>query len=264
MLTDSIIQEYISTIPPIPKVIKSCLAYLDASDMIQAANVAKEDKAFVLYLSSIVNKPIFGFRDEIKDAHQIFGVLGLSRARQIVYGYYLLLILPKKWEVFDFSNRKFQDLQSNLIVSWNKILDFLKISDKDARLFISLIPASLIVCEMLFRDISGTVELLRSSKQISFDELLYKMSDQTLFDVTAKIAKKWEFSENIQNLISMISSKELSQDSKDYKILSFLRLLLSYEMSKPYIIQSGLNDFFDFPLDFDHRDVATFYKLIES
>ncbi len=264
MLTNSTIHKYISTIPPVPKVIKSCLAYLDASDMVQAANVASKDKVFVLYLSSIVNKPIFGFRDEIKNINQIFGVLGLSRARQIVHGYYLLLILPKKWEVFNFSNRKFQDLQSNLIVNWNKILDFLNINDKDSRQFISLIPASLIVCEMLFRDIQETIQLLRSSKQVSFDELLYKMSDNTLFDVTVKIARKWEFNENIQSLISQISSKNLTQEMDTFRVITFLRLLLSYEMSKPYMIESGLNDFFNFPLDFNEKDITDFYTLIES
>jgi len=264
LLSDSTIENYISTIPPIPKVIKSCLAYLDESDMIKAANVAKEDKAFMLYLSSIVNKPIFGFAKEIKDTHQIFGILGLIRAKQIVYSYYMLLILPKKWEVFDFSNKKFQNLQSSLIVNWNKILDFLEINSKDAQQCITLLPASLIVCEMLFRDIKGTVFLLRESKQISFDELLYKMSGSTLFDITGKIAKKWEFNKNIQNLITDITSKSLDEKSANYKPVIYLRLLLSYEMSKPYMIQSGLNDFFDFSLDFDEKDMINFYALMEK
>ena len=262
LLTNSTIENYISTIPPVPKVIKSCLSYLDAADMIQAANAAKEDKAFILYLCDIVNKPIFGFAKEIKDPHQIFGILGLNRAKQIVYGYYLLLILPKKWEVFDFSNKKFQNLQSNLIVNWNKILDFLSIDDKDLRACITLLPAALIVCEMLFRDIKGTIFLLRESKQTSFDELLFKMSGNTLFDVTSKIAKKWEFSKNIQDFITLISSNKLDKNSNMYRPIVFLRLLISYEMSKPYIIQSGLNDLFDFSLEFDENDMLDFYSLI--
>jgi len=264
LLTNSTIENYISTIPPVPKVIKSCLSYLDATDMIQAANAAKEDKAFILYLCDIVNKPIFGFAKEIKDPHQIFGILGLNRAKQIVYGYYLLLILPKKWEVFDFSNKKFQNLQSNLIVNWNKILDFLSINDKDMRACITLLPASLIVCEMLFRDIKGTIFLLRESKQISFDELLFKMSGNTLFDITSKIAKKWEFNKNIQDFIMLISSNELDKNSSTYKPTVFLRLLISYEMSKPYIIESGLNDLFDFSLEFDENDMLDFYSLMEN
>jgi HD-like signal output (HDOD) protein len=264
LLTNATIENYISTIPPVPKVIKSCLAYLDESDMIQAANIAKEDKAFMLYLGDIVNKPIFGFAKEIKNANQIFGILGLNRAKQIVYGYYMLLILPKKWEVFDFSNKKFQNLQSNLIVNWNKILDFLGIYDKDVQQCIALLPASLIICEMLFRDIKGTVILLRESKQISFDELLYKMSGNTLFDVTSKIAKKWEFNNNIQNFITDITSDNLDKKSMNYKPIIYLRLLLTYEMSKPYMVQSGLNDFFDFPLDFDEKDMIDFYSLMEK
>jgi HD-like signal output (HDOD) protein len=264
LLTNSTIEKYISTIPPVPKVVKSCLAYLNASDMIQAANTAKEDKAFMLYLCNIVDKPIFGFAKEIKDANQIFGILGLNRAKQIVYGYYMLLILPKKWEVFDFSNKKFQNLQSNLIVNWDKILDFLGISDKDMRESIVLLPAALIVCEMLFRDIKGTIFLLRESKQVNFDELLLKMSGNTLFDVTGKIAKKWEFSKNIEDFIISIPSQKLDANSSIYKPIIFLRLLLSYEMSKPYIVQSGLNDLFDFPLEFDENDMLDFYSLMEN
>lgn len=256
MLSKDDIDKYLNTIPPIPDTIKKTLFYLNTSDMVKAANVAKEDRAFVAYLSEIVNKPIFGFRDEVKDANQIFGILGLGRAKQIVAGYYMQLIAPENWEVFDFSNKKFQDLQANLTAQWNIILAELNIDDKNLQQSISLIPASLIVCEMLFRDTKDTIVPLREIKHISFDEILFKMNGYRLFDIVLLIAQKWEFDENIIAFI-----KDFSSELPDKKEIVFLKLLLGYEMSKPYIINSGLNDFFDFSADFSEEDIEKFMEI---
>ncbi len=252
------IDRYLDSIPPIPKTIKSTLLYLDKADMLQAANIAKEDVVFVEYLSDVVNKPIFGFRDEIRNVNQIFGILGLNRAKQMIYSYYMQIILPKKWEVFDFSSKKFQDLQANLMIQWSKILDALAIQNRDIEHSITLIPASLIVCEMLFRDIKDTISLLRDTKEITYDAILYKMSGYRLLDVVEKIAKKWEFKKSTAVFIKSALGSESKREIDIY-----LRLLLSYEMSKPYIIDSGLNDFFDFSLDFKEKDISKFQSIID-
>ncbi len=257
MLTKDDIDKYLDSIPPIPQTIKTTLMYLECSDMIQAANTAKEDRAFVEYLSSIVNRPIFGFRDDIKNINQIFGILGLGRAKQIVYSYYMHIIMPKKWEVFDFSNKKFQELQANLMIQWSKILDALKIHDRDLEQSITLVPASLIVCEMLFRDMKDTVVLLKQTKDITYDEILYKMSGLKLLDVVEKIAAKWDFEESITLFL-----KDAFYENSKEELGQLLRLMLSYEMSKPYIINSGLNDFFDFSMDFQEEYVLKFQALI--
>ncbi len=261
MLNECDIDKYLDSIPPVSKIVKETLLNLKNSDMVQAANIAKNDKVFSNYLSQIVNKPIFGFRDEITNLNQIFGILGLSRARQVVSSYYLHIILPQEWEVLNFSNKKFQDLQANLITQWNLILDELGIKDSNLQQSIVLIPAALIVCEMLLKEIGSTVKLLKETKDISFDEILYKMSGQRLMDIVEKIALKWEFDEDIISLI-----RGFSQDAKGVrtkKEIIFLRLLISHEMSKPYAIESGLNDFFHFPLDFEEKDIMQFYSMLK-
>ena len=259
MLSKNDIDKYLDTIPPIPNTIRLTLSHLNNNDMVQAANIAKEDKAFVNYLSEIVNKPIFGFANDVKNVNQIFGILGLGKARQIVSSYYMQLITPKDWEVFNFSNKGFQELQANLIIEWNKILKELKIDNKNLQQSISLIPASLIVCEMIFRDTKDTIFLLRESKHMSFDEILYKMSDYRLFDIVLKIAKKWEFNDDIIAFMKDFSQNEVNKIKK--REIVFLRLLINYEMSKPYIVNSGLNDFFDFPMNFTEDDIALFLKI---
>ena len=121
MLSKTTINNYIDSVPPIPEVVKRCVEALDSNDLHLAANIANEDRALINYLKIIVNKPIFGFVGEIKDTSQIFSILGLLKAKQLMYSYYLLLILPKDWNVFDFSSTKFQDFQARLIYDWGKI-----------------------------------------------------------------------------------------------------------------------------------------------
>ncbi len=259
MLTNKTINNYISSIPAVPQVVKRCSKALEDGDMLIAADIASEDRALVAYLRGIVNKPIFGFRDEIKDIRQVFGILGIKRAKQLLYGYYVLLILPKKWEVFDFDSGKFQEFQARLIFNWGKIVKFLE-SDKDEiAVAISILPASFIVCEMLFRDINSTVKILRNIKGLSYETILYKMTDRTFFDILSVVAKKWDFSDEIVELISKIGSS-----NKDDLELTYLRLLLSYEMSRPMIIQSELNELFDLSVDFDEEVVNNFYELMKN
>lgn len=264
MLSETTIDNYIETIPPVPKIVKSCIESLNSGNLIHAADVASEDRAFLHYLQNIVNKPIFGFRDEVKDARQIFGILGLTKARQLIHGYYLLLILPKNWEVFDFNTSLFQDFQTRLIHNWEKIVKFLGKDDHSLNQAISIIPATFVICEMLFRDINGTVKLLRDKKQMSYETIFYKMTDRSFFEVSALIAKKWDFSEDIVEMIRKIGELKEGDFGENALLISYLRLLLTYEMSRPAIIKAGLNDLFHLEPTFDDDVLNNFYKIIQE
>ncbi|WP_024953665.1 HDOD domain-containing protein [Sulfurospirillum arcachonense] len=263
MLSDTTISEYIESIPPIPKIVKHCVKALDDGDLVHAADIANEDRALIHYLQSIINKPIFGFRDEVKNARQIFGILGILRAKQLIYGYYLLLILPKKWEVFGFSSKEFQDFQARLIHHWGKIMKFLQKEDAEIIQAISIIPASLIVCEILFRDINSTVKLLREKKQMSYEKILIKMTNRTFFDIASLIAKKWSFSDKTIELIKKIGDTQEGDFGENALAITYLRLLISYEMSRPMMIKSGLSDLFDFEPIFDDEIANNFYAILE-
>jgi hypothetical protein len=216
------------------------------------------------YLQSIVNKPIFSFRDEIKDARQIFGVFGITKAKQLIYGYYLLLILPKKWDVFNFNAPLFQDFQARLIYNWGKIVKFLDKDNNEISEAISIIPATFIVCEMLFRDINSTVSILREKKQMSYESIFYKMTERTFFDVASMIAKKWDFSQSTIDFISQIGDSKYGAFGEDITLISYLRLLIVYEMSQPAIIKSGLNDLFNLEPDFSDDIMDNFYTIMQE
>lgn len=264
MLSEATINNYIESVPPAPNVVKACIKELGNEDLVRAADVANEDRALIYYLQNIVNKPIFGFRSEVKNARQIFGILGLARAKQLIYSYYVLLLMPKQWEVFDFDSAKFQDFQARLIHHWGKIVDSLKKEDEELIQVISIIPASLIVCEMLFRDIKETVDILRSKKNLSYENILINLTDKTLFDIAAMIAKKWDFSPKSVELLRVLGKDRECEEEKQNLLLDYMRLLLMYEMSRAVMVQSGLNDLFELDASCDLAVAEDFYKIIQS
>ncbi len=91
------------------------LALLNAGELTKAAKVAQSDLALAAYLKELVDKPIYGFRNQISDVSQIFGILGVSGSQQTVYNYMTTLLSPAKWQLFKLKSKKtFHDLQAKL------------------------------------------------------------------------------------------------------------------------------------------------------
>ena len=256
------IEKYIDTIPAIPENVKRCSMFLEEGDLTKAANAASLDPAFVRYLINMVNKPIFGFRNYVKDIHQIFGILGVEKASQIVNAYYASLLVPKKWKVFQIDNADFQLLQSSLIHIWNKILKSLDYNQIHIASIVSLLPASLAVCEAIFEEDIEDIKLLKTYQDISYDDLLYKMTGFKIFDIFMEICKRWELKEESVELIEYLS-KKISDDSVYSKLAKYLHLLIFYELSKPKFIEAGLNDFIEFDTEFVSDIYQDFVKIVE-
>jgi len=250
MVTVKELDAYIDQIPPAPKVLQETIALLDKGDLVKAAIKAEEDKALTHYLRTLVNRPIYGFANEVKELKQIFGILGLSNAKQILYNYFLHLIVPKKWELFEISNTIFSDLQALLNINWNKLLVSIDIDDKDISSSIALLPASIIVCESIFSSKKEDVELLRSVKQLDYNTILKRLSGMDLFDVGVKIAAKWEMPEKIGEILQTASGVKPSKDEQIQKLGKYMHLLFFYALSTPKCINSGLNDFLEFQPDY--------------
>lgn len=264
MLSQSTIDEYIKSVPAIPKIVKACITTLDKGDLVRAADIAQDDRALMYYLQNIVNKPIFGFRSDIKDARQIFGILGLSKAKQLIYGYFVLLIVPKAWEVFDFNTPKFQEFQARLIHHWGKIVDHIDADDDELIQVISIIPASLVICEMLFRDINDTVQILRNKKNLTYEEILLHITQHSLFDIASQVALRWGFSENIAQMIQDVGKNEKKDFGIYSKAVAYMRLLLMFEMSRPLMIQSGLSELFVIDPQSSDRTIEQFYSIMQQ
>lgn len=263
MIKKEKIDSFIEKIPPAPKVLNETFRLLKIGELTKAAKVAQSDMALKSYLKNIVNKPIYGFKNEVSDISQIFGILGVQLSQQSVYNYMISLLSPNRWILFKLNSQLFYELQANLSKKWQSILEHLNIDDKDTYAAITLLPASIIVTEALFNEKIDDVNLLRTSKAIDYNTILKRLCGIDLFDICEQIAKKWEMNENIYKIVQAASGVK-SQDEKEIDILGkWMHLLLFYELSNPKFIEAGLNNFVDFQIEYVSDIYDEFASLME-
>ncbi len=263
MITKQIIDGYIDKIPPSPKVLQQTLLLLNAGELIKAANVAKEDLALNAYLKELVNRPIYGFRNEVSDISQIFGILGVAKSQQAVYNYLVNLLSPAEWKLFKLNKSSFSNLQADLSANWQKILKHLNIENKEIESSISLLPASIIVSEALFNEKIDDVNLLRSVNPIDLNTILKRLCKMDLFDICEQVANKWEMDENIAKIVQAASGVKPSDDTEINRLGKWMHLLLFFTLSKPNYIDAELNDFIDFQIDYVGDIYSEFSELME-
>lgn len=263
MITKEQVDTFIDKIPPEPKILNETFALLRSGELLKAAKVAENDLALKAYLKSIVNKPIYGFKNEVSDISQIFGILGVSLSQQNVYNYMISLLSPKKWNLFKLNSSLFYEFQANLSKKWQLILEHLKIEDKELYAAASLLPASIIVTEALFSQKIDDVNLLRSTKALDYNTILVRLCGVDLFDICEQIAKKWEMDENVSKIVQAASGVKPSDDEKINLLGKWMHLLLFYELSSPRFIEAGLNDFVDFQTEYISDIYDDFSSLME-
>ena len=263
MITKEQINDFIDKVPPAPKALKETLLELNNGDLVKAAAVAKEDKALNSYLKVLVNKPIYGFRNEVSDVSQIFGILGVNQSQQAVYNYMLTLLSPAKWRLFKLNRILFYNLQADLSMNWKKILDYLNIDDKDILSSISLLPASIIVSEALFCEKVEDINLLRSVNPIDLNSVLQRLTGIDLFDICEMIALKWELPEDIISIIQASSGLKPSDNEDINRLGKWMHLLLFFTLSQAKYIEAELNDFIDFQIEYVEEIYDDFSKVME-
>jgi HD-like signal output (HDOD) protein len=264
MITKDKIDEYINKIPPAPQALKKTLAFLNAGELIKASKVAQTDLALSAYLKELVNKPIYGFANEVTDVSQIFGILGVSGSQQTVYNYMITLLSPDKWVLFKLNSISFYELQAKLSKRWEHILEHLSIDDKDISSSIALLPASIIVSEALFNEKIDDVNLLRSAKHLDYNTILTRLCGVGIFDICEQISVKWEMPSEIAQIIQASSGLKPSEDEKINTLGKWMHLLLFYELSQPIFIEANLNDFIDFQVEYVgdiYEDFATLMEI---
>jgi len=263
VITQEKVDSYIKKIPPAPQTLKQTLLLLQQGELTKAATKAKEDLALASYLIELVNKPLFGFRNEVTDISQIFGILGLEGSQQAVYNYMISLLSPSQWKFFHLTKNSFYDLQAELTTKYTKILTHLNIKDPDIQNAIALLPASIIVAEALFCEKLEDVALLRSVNEIDLNTILTRLCGMDLFDICQRIGEKWNMSEKSMEIIQCASGIKPSKDEEINKVGKWMHLLLFYTLSQPTYINAGLNDFIDFHIDFVENIYADFAQLME-
>lgn len=263
MITNDKIDSFIEKIPPAPKALQATIMFLNNGELTKAAQMAETDLALKSYLKNIVNKPIYGFANEVSEISQIFGILGVSSSQQTVYNYMMTLLSPKKWKLFELKESTFHELQAKLSRRWKQILIHLDINEMEVESAITLLPSSIIVAEALFNEKKDDVDLLRSVNDLDLNSILARLCNLDLFDICEKIAHKWEMSDTIIQIVQASSGFKPSKDEKLNKLGKWMHLLLFYELSQPMFIEAGLNDFVDFKVEYVGEIYSEFATLLE-
>jgi HD-like signal output (HDOD) protein len=263
VITKEQILLYIQNIPPAPLIVKQTLDYVRVGDLTKAAKCAEEDPALKFYLKTLVNRPIYGFRNEVSDLPQIFGILGISTAQQILYNYLITLLSPKEWGLFNLNSHAFYDLQASLSRKWAKILTHLNLLNHENESAITLLPASIIVCDALFGEHKNEVEQLRSVKAMDYNTILYRLTKMSLFDICTEIAKKWEISPAISHIVHASSGVDKGLNEEEKTLAKWMHLLLFYELSQSTYVSAGLNEFVEFQVEFVQDIYESFMQVVE-
>ena len=263
MITNEKINSFIEKIPPAPKALQVTISLLNQGELVKAAQIAETDLALKSYLKNIVNKPIYGFKNEVTEISQIFGILGVSSAQQTVYNYMMTLLSPSSWELFKLRESTFHELQSKLSRRWKQILEHLNIDDMEIESAITLLPASIIVAEALFADKKTDVDLLRSVNNLDLNTILLRLCKVDLFDICEKISTKWEMPDSISQIVQASSGFKPLEDEKLNLLGKWMHLLLFYELSQPMFIEAELNDFVEFEIDYVGEIYEDFANLMD-
>jgi HD-like signal output (HDOD) protein len=263
VITQESIEAYIEKIPPVPKILIDTMSQVDLGELVKASQIAEKDPALKSYLISLVNNPYFGFVQQVTSISQIFGILGQSKVKQVLYSYMMSLLDPSEWKLFKLNKRMFHQLQATLSSEWSKILSHENIDDKDIMTSVSLLPASIIVCENLFKDVQNDVNLLRSAKNLDYSTILKRLTNKNLFDVSEMIAKKWNMSDASIEIIKAASGSMNSKNKNLNKLGKWMHLLLFFILSKPEYIEAGLNNFIEFNVEYVEDVYEPFMKLMD-
>ena len=246
-----------------PKTLKVTMQLLQQGELLKASQIAKTDKALSSYLKELVNKPIYGFKHEVQDISQIFGILGVTQAQQVVYNYMVSLLSPAQWKFFKLNKKAFYNLQADLSINWQKILHHLHIDDKEFEATITLLPASILVSEALFCEKKDDIALLKSVQDINLNTILQRLCDKNLFEICSTIAKKWEMDQKTIILLNAASGLQPVNHPTINTLGKWMHLLLFYTLSKPLYIEAGLNDFIEFNINYVQDIYEDFASLME-
>ncbi len=250
MITPEQIAQYLKRVPPLPETLRRTLQALDAGDLAGAARAAQEDLALMHYLRQVVNSAAYGFRQELKEAPQIFSALGIDRARQLLYAYMVSVLAPQKWHFFDLDRHDFRAFQTGLMRRWEKLLAR-EGADEKHLTAAAVIAAGLVVADALFADRAEDVALLRQTEDLDLDTIMLRVSGVRFRQLVDQIAQKWEVPEEVRRLVNLSFAQEPCEEPPSLcRLARLLHLLLFYELSRPKMMEAGANHFLSFHPEF--------------
>ncbi len=224
------IKKYLKEIPPVPESVKKCMEYLKAGELKKAALEADKDLVLKKQIESVVNSAYFSLPNRVKDTVQLFSMIGLEMAKNLVYSYLVSLLQPKEWKIFKID---FADFQASFMSEFEKHMKFEfdeSIYKKYAEIG-AIIPAAVCVCDSLLGENKEKVDIILNSAPIEYGTLVKRLSGVGLFGIAAHIAQIWGLEKEKTDIIKKAECLKC-----DNKIAALTHFLFFYLSSKPQFL----------------------------
>jgi hypothetical protein len=239
LISQEDIKKYLSQVPPLPQSAKNALKYLKEGDLKKAALEAENDLVLKKQIENVVNSAYFSLPNKVEDTVQLFTMIGLEMAKNLVYSYIVSLLEPKEWKIFDID---FRDFQAQFLSTYEEymILEFGNETYKKYPEIGAIIPVAVCVCDMLLGDKKDKLDLITQSAPLEIGTLLKRMTGVTLFGIAGEIAQIWELESEKCDIIK--KSECVSQCTQPISALT--HFLFFYLVSKPQFMD--LNSLIEF------------------
>ena len=263
MVTPEQIENYLKSVPALPKSVRATLEALRNNELSAAAKAASADRALLAYLQHVVNSAAFGFRNELKEPAQIFSALGVQRAKQLLYAYMVSLLAPKRWRFFALDSSQFIQFQTALMARWERLVRHVG-ADDTYLTAAAVISAGLVVADGIFGDHREDVALIQQTSDVELDTILERVAHIRFKQLVLTIAEKWEVDRDVTEVVKWaFGDEDCVIEQIPCRLARLLHLLLFYELSRPMMLEAGANTFVTFYPEFVDPVMETFEMVVE-
>ena len=206
-----------------------CEELLSIGDISAVIENFSTDKTFKAYFLTLARAADFGVDTDGKDIVAISHLLGVDMLRMIIYSYFIFLKTPKQWKIFDISTLQLAEFNAKFLSVWNKLLGYLQLKNQRNLTIASYMLINIILCELVFSSYSYSFDEIISLTDTSYDKILQRGYDISLFDTACKAAG-WD--------MQKLTMKEI-------EVIGYLKILLAYEFCQPEFYDFGFNKILD-------------------
>ena len=225
MLTKNQIDEISNFIYKMPDAFYECQKHLDEGDITAAMELLRGSETFKAYFATIVNLGDFGVQNHTRDIYAMAYPLGIDNLKMIICSYFVFIKSPKRYKNFGVNLHSMMEFNAKFLSDWSKLLNYLGLKNQKNLFLAAYALILLIFCELIFLKYPHSLKHIVGFSDMSFDRILQRRFDISLFGVLLKLAG-WE-------------SDRLNKE--EVLVLKYFKILLSYEASTA--------KFFDFGID---------------
>lgn len=241
----STIEKEIDSLPPLPETVIEVNKFKLKKDkeVEELIKILEKDPLVVSNVLKLANSAMFGFRNPIETFNRAVNMIGMNMAISLTLSIHILNKLPMDLKCYGFNR---EDFINNINDSTAIIKQWVAKTDK--RLTETIVLPALImeigkfVISNFINKMHKTQEFKNYLETHSIKETEEFFLNQTSYDVTSKIFKHWNISENLINMIEFVDNINNcpEEDRENSKYLKIFSLILNMKTYKDESIKSEI------------------------